>query len=165
MVCSSPACPPQATLTDVSDGIRYSCVPSAVAGGSSPISQFGSIFKWGRFIPKSAPQMSIRCKKFFLLSQQGSRRFPVNPFESNLIPRPKLPQAVKIRRNHIGNLWIAPCRLLLHKKNYGLASLRHLNRAKQDALGNHLPTRRHRDYRALHPTPHPIASLAYTVPP
>src|ERR1700681_3717329 len=43
MVPSSPACPPQAMLTDVIDAISASCVPSAMASGDSPMSQFRSI--------------------------------------------------------------------------------------------------------------------------
>src|SRR6267378_2503887 len=55
MVCSSPACPPQATLTDVSEGISDSCVPFAITSGNSPISQFKSILKPPLFILKSNP--------------------------------------------------------------------------------------------------------------
>src|SRR5260370_39764401 len=43
MVCSSPAWPPQAMLTDVIEHISASWVPSAMASGSSPISQFKSM--------------------------------------------------------------------------------------------------------------------------
>src|SRR6267378_862424 len=55
MVCSSPACPPHAILTDVIERINASCVPSAIASGTSPMSQFRSIFGSPRFIPKSTP--------------------------------------------------------------------------------------------------------------
>src|SRR5437773_6277731 len=55
LVCPSPACPPQAMLTDVIERINASCVPSAIASGISPISQFRSISRSPRFIAKSAP--------------------------------------------------------------------------------------------------------------
>src|SRR5256884_6495069 len=57
MVRSSPACPPQAILTEVNEGISDSCVPSAMASGNSPISLFKSILKPPLFIPKSNPPM------------------------------------------------------------------------------------------------------------
>src|SRR5947207_15349915 len=57
MVCSSPACPPQAMFTEVIGRINASCVPSAMASGNSPISLFKSILKPPLFIPKSNPPM------------------------------------------------------------------------------------------------------------
>src|SRR5580698_3918673 len=53
MVCPSPACPPQATFTEVSDAINDSCPPSLTVSGISPMSQFKSM----RFIPESTPRM------------------------------------------------------------------------------------------------------------
>src|SRR6267142_4043498 len=43
MVCASPAWPPQATLAEVIERSSASCAPSAMASGSSPMSQFKSM--------------------------------------------------------------------------------------------------------------------------
>src|SRR5579863_9767741 len=56
MVCASPAWAPQAMLAEVMERRSASCVPSEIAPGSSPRSQFRSI----RFIGKCRRQLSHR---------------------------------------------------------------------------------------------------------
>src|SRR5260370_40839837 len=89
--------------------------------------------------PKSARDDQIRrSKQLLLFHQQRPRRLPIDLFKSNLIPRPKLPEAMEIRRNHIGDLRIPARGLLFHKENNVLPSLRDLHSAESDALRNHL---------------------------
>src|SRR5260370_16660437 len=88
---------------------------------------------------KSARDDQIRrSKQLLLFRQQRPRRLPIDLFKSNLIPWPKLPEAMKIRRNHIGDLRISARGLLFHKENNGLPSLRYLHSTKRHTLRNHL---------------------------
>src|SRR5215470_7890752 len=111
---SSPAWPPQATLAEVKDGNKASCVPSAMASGSSPMSQLRSmLFLFRSVISEQSP----RPEKPLLFEKSGARYPPTHSFEANFVARPQLPEAVKIRGNHVGDLRISPGSLLLDEEN------------------------------------------------
>src|SRR2546427_10675898 len=106
MVCSSPACPPHAMLTDVIERINASCVPSAIASGSSPMSQFRSMLivscslagtpHWRchserskesafasrqvvPFCPSALHNQLLRRQQLLLFHEQCPCRFPLHP--------------------------------------------------------------------------------------
>jgi hypothetical protein len=78
-----------------------------------------------------------RCQQLLLLKQQGAGRVPVDAFQSNLVARAKLSDAVQVSGNHVRNLRIASGGLLFHKQDDRQASGGNLDGAKRNAFGNH----------------------------
>src|SRR5262249_28861264 len=105
-----------------------SCVPSAIASGNSPISQFKSILCMNGSSGSEHP---------LLLQIEKPGSLHTNQLETNLVARPKLSNQRKVSCDHVGNFRIATRGLLLDKQNYRLAAGRHLNGAERNTLRYH----------------------------
>src|SRR5271166_1437521 len=75
MVCASPACPPQAMLTDVRNGISASCVPSSSMDCSSPTSELISIAYFPALLPKLLKHLRRRVliQRLHRIGDDGNR--------------------------------------------------------------------------------------------